>query len=38
MTFRDQAAMQTYLTHPKHKAFLKQYIKGKTAKIVVYDF
>ncbi|MGV6809849.1 MAG: Dabb family protein [bacterium] len=38
MTFRDQSAMQTYLKHPKHKAFLKQYIQGKTDKIVVYDF
>jgi len=38
MTFRDQASMQAYLDHPQHKAFIKQYIKGKTKKLLVYDF
>lgn len=38
MTFRDQATMQAYLDHPHHKAFIKQHIKGKTKKLIVYDF
>lgn len=36
--FASQQAMQTYLKHPKHVAFVNQFVKPHLAKIVVYDF
>ena len=30
--------MNTYLSHPKHTAFIKTFVKPKLAKILVYDF
>lgn len=36
--FADEQAMQRYLNHPQHVAFVKQWVKPKLAKLVVYDF
>ena len=36
--FRDQAAMEAYLTHPKHQQAVKEVLEPLTSKIVVYDF
>jgi len=38
MTFASVETMNQYLSDPRHKSFLKKYIKGKIKKIVVYDF
>ncbi|MFC3151254.1 Dabb family protein [Litoribrevibacter euphylliae] len=38
MTFDSVASMQSYVSHPEHKAFLKRYIIGKTEKLVIYDY
>jgi hypothetical protein len=36
--FRDQAAMDAYLTHPRHQQAVKDVLEPLTSKIVVYDF
>ena len=36
--FRDEAAMQAYLSHPKHQQAVKEVLEPLTSKIVVYDF
>jgi heme-degrading monooxygenase HmoA len=38
MTFDSEEAMQRYVAHPEHKAFLKRYIIGKTERILIYDY
>lgn len=38
LTFKNQADMKVYLSHPKHIAFVKTYVKPKLAKLLVYDF
>lgn len=38
LQFANQADMETYLTHPKHIAFVKTFVKPKLAKLLVYDF
>ena len=36
--FPDQAAEQTYQTHPQHIEFVEQYVKRLVKQVVVYDF
>ena len=36
--FASVEAMQTYLSHPTHIAFLENYARPRTRKTVVYDF
>ena len=38
MQFDSVEAMNRYLVHPQHKAFVSTYIKGKASKLLVYDF
>lgn len=38
MTFADQAAADTYQNHPLHQAFVENYVKPLTSRILVYDF
>jgi len=38
VTFRDEASMRAYLTHPKHQKAVKEVLTPLTSKIVVYDF
>lgn len=38
MQFPNTKAMNAYLVHPQHKAFVKNYIKGNVEKLLVYDF
>jgi hypothetical protein len=38
MTFKNEIDMNAYLTHPQHKTFVKEYIKGNVEKLLVYDF
>ena len=38
MSFDSLADLRTYEQHPEHKAFLKQYIKGRVARVQIYDF
>jgi hypothetical protein len=38
MQFDSIEQMQRYLQDPRHKAFVERYIKGKTSKLLVYDF
>jgi len=38
MQFPNAKAMNTYLVHPQHKAFMKNYVKGNVEKLLVYDF
>lgn len=38
MQFPDTEAMNTYINHPKHIAFVNQYIKGQVRKLRIYDF
>jgi hypothetical protein len=38
MTFESEAAMQRYISHPKHKAFLEKYIRGKAEQVRIYDY
>lgn len=37
MTFDSAEAMHEYLIHPRHKAFVNRYIKGKVKRLQVYD-
>jgi antibiotic biosynthesis monooxygenase (ABM) superfamily enzyme len=36
--FESHAALQAYLQHPLHQAFLERHTTGKVDRIVVYDF
>ena len=38
MQFDSVEAMNRYLVHPQHQAFVQEYIKGKVSKLLVYDF
>lgn len=38
MTFESQEVMQAYLEDPAHIQYLKEHIKGKAEKVVIYDF
>lgn len=38
MSFDSLSDLREYEGHPEHKAFLGQYIKGRVAKILIYDF
>ena len=38
LEFANQNDMETYLTHPKHIAFVDTFVKPKLAKLLVYDF
>jgi len=38
MQFESVEAMNRYLAHPQHQAFVQQYIKGKASRLLVYDF
>lgn len=38
MTFRDEASMKAYVSHPKHQEAVTKTLKPLTKKIVVYDF
>lgn len=38
MQFPSVEAMNAYLVHPQHKAFVNDYVKGNVDKLVVYDF
>lgn len=38
MTFKNEADMNAYLKHSQHQAFVKEHIKGKVEKLLVYDF
>ena len=37
MRFETVEAMQAYLTHPRHQAFVRQHIRGKVKRLQVYD-
>ncbi len=37
MTFDSPEAMDSYLTHPRHQAFVQRYIKGRVKRLQVYD-
>jgi len=37
MRFKTVEAMQAYLTHPQHKALVRQHIRGKVKRLQVYD-
>jgi hypothetical protein len=37
MGFESVQAMQVYLTHPSHLAFVERYLKGKVERLLVYD-
>ncbi|MDX1296213.1 MAG: Dabb family protein [Sulfurimonadaceae bacterium] len=34
----SKEALDAYLVHPIHKRFVEAYVKGKTERVVVYDF
>ena len=36
--FDTTRAMEAYIAHPDHQAFIRQFIRGKVDKIVIYDF
>lgn len=38
LTFKTQEDLQSYVEHPIHQHFVDTYVKGKLAKMVVYDF
>jgi len=38
MRFKSHADMQHYLADDLHQAYLRDYIKGKAAKVVIHDF
>jgi len=38
MTFNSKQDMQDYLVDPIHVEFIDTYIKGKTEKVIVFDF
>jgi hypothetical protein len=38
MTFRDEAALRAYETHPAHKAAVENILKPLVARFVIYDF
>jgi len=38
MRFKSHADMQSYLADDIHQAYLRDYIKGKAAKVVIHDF
>lgn len=38
MTFNSKQDMRDYLAHPIHVEFIDTYIKGKTEKVIVFDF
>ena len=38
VTFRDEAALKAYETHPKHVKVVKEVLEPLVAKFVVYDF
>ena len=38
MRFASEQDMQAYVTHPVHKDFVSRYVKGKVARLQIYDF
>lgn len=38
ITFKSVQDMNEYLVHPIHEKFISEFIAGKTAKVVAYDF
>jgi len=38
LEFANQVDMQSYLTHPRHVAFVKTFLNPKLDKLLVYDF
>ncbi len=38
ITFSSVKGLDNYIDHPLHNSFLQKYIKGKVAKIKIYDF
>lgn len=38
MDFTDAEAMDRYQNHPDHVAFVRDWVKDKVAKVIVYDF
>ena len=38
MSFASEADLVLYQNNPKHKTFFDKYIKGKTDKLIIYDF
>jgi len=37
MSFASIEAMNAYLVHPRHKAFVEKHIKGRVERLLVYD-
>ena len=38
MEFESKQDLKSYVTHPEHKHFVEQYVKGKVERLQVYDF
>ena len=38
MSFDTLQDLRDYEQHPEHKAFLARYVKGRVAKLLIYDF
>ena len=38
VTFKSKKDMENYINNPIHQKFVKAHIKGRTSKVVVYDF
>jgi len=38
MDFADAAVAEQYQSHPDHQAFVRDWVKDKVVKVVVYDF